>query len=84
MARICDQTQPLPLRLHGPALVVYNGHANIFNMGELEKTGAARAFLLGLTDAFSLYRTNIAGDIGDLFVVYEGATHAVRWSTIAE
>ena len=33
---------------------------------------------------FSLYRTNIAGDIGDLFVVYEGATHAVRWSTIAE
>ena len=26
---------------------------------------------------FSLYRTNIAGDIGDLFVVYEGATHAV-------
>lgn len=42
----------------GPALVVYNGHANIFNMGELEKTGAARAFLLGLTDAFSLYRTN--------------------------
>ncbi len=43
----------------GPALVVYNGHANVFNMGELEQAGTTeRKFLLGLYDSATLYRAN--------------------------
>ncbi len=43
----------------GPALVVYNGHANLWNMGELEKAGTSdRVFMLSLNDPFTLYKPN--------------------------
>jgi hypothetical protein len=36
---------------------VYNGHANVFNMGELEKAATTeRQFLLGLYDSNTLYK----------------------------
>ncbi len=43
---------------NGPALVVYNGHANVFNMGELEKAGGDRKFLLSLTNESTFYNAN--------------------------
>ena len=43
----------------GPALVVYNGHANLWNMGEMEKAGTSdRVFMLSLNDPFTLYKPN--------------------------
>lgn len=42
-----DAQKRLLWGLQDGALVVYNGHANIFNMGELEKAGVAPVFYAG-------------------------------------